>query len=325
MYGKRIPITAAVLTVAVLGALAGPALANPLPEYNLYTHIQTESPYFDCTEHPGILSCEDFVQYTYHDGYLEFDLFIVCDFDWPVYAFETVLTWEPAWSLVDWEFCHNADVDLDFYANSLELTVTWPDCATPENGLLHAARFIVDVAGEGTFGPDGWANFWFGCPPEPDPVPGPVHRALAGYECSYCYDRCPGGERICYADMTPDELILEVVQGGSAQEYLDAHIYGGDSYDPCPMTFSVTENWMTLEEEWTDYNDVIVTLTVDTAELGPGSYEGWLRATEDCRDCTKVILEVIGTQGIPDEDDLPDRPDDAARQVSWGELKDLYK
>ena len=254
------------LPVALL--LAGPAMANPLPAYGTFINVQAVQADM-CTNCP-ITQCEDIVQYTELSGVLEFDIFVVTDFiGEPIYSLETTVSWPESWTLLDWEICSDGDGSVEPAGNQAAVSITWEHCPLLAEQPFLAARLVVNVDGEGVMSYEGDPLIGAGCPPNAYDEWAYPAEAYAGVVCSYCWTDC-GYESVCGTRITPDVLYFEVPEGQTAEAALDAIVFGGDEWFPCPVSFDCTEDWMTVDDEWLSYYEVDLTLTIDTTGLEIG-------------------------------------------------------
>ncbi len=92
------------------------------------------------------------------------------------------------------------------------------------------------------------------------------------------------------------------------------------SFDPVYCPYAVEDQ--VVSEWW----EVQLTVYANTNTLDVGTHYSWVRAeTEDCHNCTRVILNVLpGSQGIDEVTDRPPPPEDTPNR-SWGKIKSLYR
>ncbi len=305
---------------------SAPATANPLPEAVLFFHVQPVDPLFCATN--TITTCDQIVQYTGDTGLLEFDLFVmqlVEPLDTVIFSLQTVLQWTPGWTLMDWEFCHDGIGTVDVAGDEALVDITWWGCPQQINEVFLAARFVVDVTGHGHFGQLEFlpSTLVLRCPPEEFILQPFTAPAEAGVECAYCFQPCDFSSP-CNPQPDPTVIDLTLVQGQTAQRWIDVPISGGDYVWPCPVTFVCTEDWMTVEAAEVEFNHWLLTLTVDTAGLPTGPYEGWVRMEDQCVGCTRVNLQVLTSTGVPDENGhFP--TGEPPVQNTWGQMKALYR
>ncbi len=319
----RVSVLGAVLICGLFG-LQSDSIANPLPSGVILVHVQPVTSDF-CSTNP-ITDCEDIVQYTDASGTLEFDLYIqLLEFEPPIsyYSLNTVVQWSPGWALLDWEFCHDGTGSVDVVGNEATVDIVWPSCPQAEGEVFLAARFVVEVTGYGKFGTLDWneSTVFVGCPPLTYSSFPFLAAAEAGVECSYCFVSCTF-EGPCQPVPDPAMLDLSVIQGQASVSEIHIPVFGGLTW-PCAVSFVPTEDWMTFSYEEIGWNDYMVTLTVETAGLEPGFYEGWFRAEDACVGCTKVNLEVLPpVNAVPGDDPTTGPP---VVRSTWGTMKTLYR
>lgn len=300
------------LTVAVPGRLA----ANPIPEAAVFVHVQPEDP--DACDNP-LLSCDDIVQYTDASGVLEFDVYLSTSMVWPlqVSSLQVEVEWPEAWDLIDYVACGGAMGEITVSGSSALLDLQWPDCPIADGDVFLAARFVLNVTENGDFrGTSFEPSAMVGCPPDEMPVgPMPV-SAEAGVECSYCWTACDF-DYVCRPTPSEELVQLELHQGEVDDVEISVFVMGDPDW-PCWLECVGTESWMAVEDEVIDYYWHKLTLTVDTAGLEPGFYDGWVEIESTCMGCTKVILEVL-----PEVNSVPGE-DPATVETTWGKLKDAH-
>ncbi|MGD8394694.1 MAG: hypothetical protein PVF43_04385 [Candidatus Eiseniibacteriota bacterium] len=317
MFPRR-PLPLSVPSLLAVLALAAPCLANPIPEGALLVHVQPVDPGW-CSA-GAIATCDEIVQYTEMTGELEFDLFVystVFDPGTAVYRLLTTVEWPASWTVLDAHVCELGLGDILMNGNQAQLDITWPDCPPMNGYLFHAARFVVDVEGHGHFGdPAAFSEVYMGCPPDGMTMGFMNATAEAGVECGYCFTPCDF-QFPCHPVPDTELLALEVRQGETTTAQVHVPIYGGPMGWPCTPLFASSVAWMEVSYEEIGWNDYAVTLDIDTAALAQGAHEGWMRVTDQCTGCTRVLLEVLPP--------VSSAPDDPARERTWGQVKALYR
>lgn len=295
-------IMATLLCCGLLGS-AGPAQANPLPAYMVFTHVHNWDPQF--CENTSIVTCSQVVQYTSLDGDVEFDLFL--DNRWgflgPVSAFSVDAHWPAGWSFVDFQICAAGAVTVEVLGDHALLQAAFdsPLPATPES-LLLLGRVRMHVSGYGSL-------TWYPASINGDSY-GEFSSGEAGVECTYHYTTCYPWP-CCRAHLEPTAVTLSVVHGTQAQTTLAASIGSTSSLEPCPVTFLDDEPWVSLEVQPVDEWSATVTVTVDASDLPVGTYETWVRGMGTCQDCSKIT--VIVEQGSP------------IQTEAWGGIKARFR
>jgi hypothetical protein len=90
--------------------------------------------------------------------------------------------------------------------------------------------------------------------------------------------------------------------GDFDQQWLSEH---------CDALYEGTEDWMTVSGAPAGDWDHIITLVIDTTDMEPDNYTGWVRMESDCAACTRVNLEVLSPTGVDDT-------------ASWSRIKASY-
>lgn len=167
---------------------------------------------------------------------------------------------------------------------------------------------MVDVAGQGEF--QALLESWDTCYPEPSPFTwGDSRHAQAGVGCAHCAHPCC--QYISVPVMDPPLLEMEGVAGELVEGEILVTLEGWVEHDE--LVYEITAPYLTLEEEWLSWNEVLLTVTADAGGLAPGYHGSWNRTyipETDCRGCTEILLDV--------------QPATPARQASWGEMKGLF-
>lgn len=301
-------------SLAALVLAAPLAQANPLPVCFLFVHVHPWVSNF-CTTNP-ITECAQVVQHTEADGDLEFDLFMdnrnlqgV-----GIEEYQTVrldVRWSPSWTYQYAENCRGGAVEEELLADRAILDFTFSS-PVPVTGseLTHLGRVRMDVNGFGDLyvynGSVNGLEVWCGS-----------NRAQAGVECAYCLTTCgwwPG----CGAQLTPEVLNLDVLQGSTAEGTFHADINHDHQYLPCPVEYVSDDPFVHLDVQYAGGFDADIQVTVDASELPLGITEAIVRAESDCRHCSRVVINVLESTAAPEGDPLE-------RTTSWGAIKMLYR
>ncbi|MCP4545732.1 MAG: hypothetical protein GY835_04585 [bacterium] len=296
------------LALILLLMLPLSAVANPLPDGLLFTHVQPANP----GEIPSITSCDEIIQYTTATGEMEFDIYLK-SFLYEEYLevgnARMELEWPATWTLQSFDIPYGGTCVPDVSGNHVVLDIDFANCsAATGNEVLLLARCFITVDGPGILMSPA-TNTVSVCNPEYEmelfgSVPG-----HAGVVCDYYYESCTL-DHLCRPTTTVDELDLIVVSGESTSAsipYRVSTVYPGD----CGATVEGSEEWMTVTmsgiQEWGDFN---LLLNVDTEGLDPGNYSGWVSASSAGRACTWIDLEVL--------------PLIAAEEKTWSAIKAEY-
>ena len=295
------------LLIWVSLVLPGSAVANPLPESVIFTHVQPADP----VNPPPITECSQIVQYTEATGELEFDLYLhLVGPPYGVESLEIQLGWPESWTFTGYQVPQGGGGIISVNGNQASVELNWPDCMETEHEVLLLLRCFVTVDGLGNFGQLGYPNTVMLCSPENLLLEPEMYAATAGVVCDYCYTGCWLGF-LCAPTTEVPLLDLQVTQGQMVMEEILYHmdVEPGES---CDALYEGTEDWMMVSGAPAGGWDHILTLVIDTTEMEPGSYTGWVRMESDCAACTLVNLEVLSHNTGVDN------------TASWSRIKAAY-
>jgi hypothetical protein len=307
---------ALIAVTAVLAVSLGsfPATANPIPVCFFFVHVHPWQTNF-CTTNP-ITQCNQVVQHTETEGDMEFD-FYMDNRNLHYVGIEQYqdvrldVRWTPGWTYQYAANCPSGYVDEELYPERAILDFHFdPPVSTGGQEVKLFGRVRMHVSGF------GYLSVYQGEIDGSDLGCG-SNDALAGVECDYWVTDC-GWWRGCGADLTPEVLNLEVLQGDLVQGTLDARIGWYHMEGPCPVTFSEDEPYMALEVQGSSPDHANVVITVDSSQLPLGVTEGVVRADGYSRDCATVVVTVLENSAVPPGDS-------EQRLVSWGKIKSLYR
>ena len=315
---SRLMIVLVVLLAGIFLLSQQWAWANmpPPPDAAFVVHVQM--PDDTACEESTITTYDQIIQQTDAFGLLQFDLFIYSpDFaggETTVHYLQSWILWPEGWMLQGWETCHQGEGTLVADGDEHILAITWSHCPGVSEEVFLAARFILETADGGTFGPT--RNYPYnlletGCPP------GDYERSMAhsvparsGVECGDCYVM-RGDWWPCRPDLPDDPLSLELEARQTRHAVLDVHVDHRHVYTP--VEFVVTEPWLSVVAEEISHYEYRLDVTVCSEGLDPGDYTGWIQGECDCSDCTRVNLIVTGDMPVP------------ATPARWGQIKTLYR
>lgn len=290
--------------LACLLLLPSLLLANPIPDALIFIHVQPA----DYGAPPAITTCAEIVQYTTDEGELEFDLYmkVFAPYgEFGIQEFEVSVEWPAAWTYGGYHVPFEGISDIDVNGNGATVTCFTYPCEVNTNEVILLCRIFLDVDGVGQLEGHYPASSITLCPDpnvlEPFMVPG-----MAGVVCDYGFEDCDF-DYLCRPHTDTHVLNLEIPMGETVSEEIMYHIY---SPLTCDQTTVGTEDWMEVSVEAVSYNDYIVTLVVDTEDMDPGDYGGWVRMESDGAACTWIDLTVMPLIGLD--------------RTSWGEIKARY-
>lgn len=307
MRSKLLPYLALGILLLVVAA-ALPALANPLPDMLVFTHVQP----YDASGPPDIQDCDEIVQYTFDGGALEFDIYVQRYFveePLELYEFSLDSDWPEDWTLTGFEFFHEGVGDVSAAGGSLHLEATYWNCPGFAGELVPLARVFATVDGYGEFpGAGGAALLTDGCyTGTPQEIY--VEGAQAAVECGYCYQDC-GFAWFCVPHEQTEGVGLTVVEGAAVGTTIEFSS-GDGSGQVCDTLFETSEDWLSIEVEQVSNTYYSVSVTADAENLSQGEYTGWVSAeTAACKACTRIDLTVYATT--------------AAETSSYSAVKSLY-
>jgi hypothetical protein len=293
--------------VILLGAL-GAALANPIPNYIIYSHVQPVGGDF-CGDLP-INGCSGLVQSTTLGGPLEFDLFLwqyVDDPYWPCDSLLVPLEWPPDWSFVSHDVCGTTGASFTPSSGGGVLHVPSLEGYGPNPHWRGLLRVVLDVSSPG----------WFKILDVGDCVVFTTD-VRAGLECGNCAWPCTWGPFGLYGasfpSLEPTELELRAETGMSAVGEIGVGLY--DIQTGEHISYVSAESWLSLESRSIPpgYYDRAyeVTVTAHADSLDPGVYEGWVEVQRmRCSECARVVFTVVPSTGVQAE--------------TWGSVKNRYR
>lgn len=310
------------LLLAALAAAPG-AGANVMPEALVLVHVAPNDwsgPGLGPA--PEIQLCEDVQQFTSHLGRIECDLVLYpiayLGQNLLIHSIETTVRWPETWQFLGYQRCNQAQGYVGTVGNEASIDLRWsPPRFFPSEAFL-VVRLLFDA-------PDpGQLEFV-----DPLVVPfelGELYSTFTAYAfgvpgragelCSDC--RYPCGS-LPYCEPSFDQESVEIIVPPESATTVTLTAYAGSGAGPgfiCPLTLEASEPWMSLAVTQLEWYIWQVDVTVNTAGLPSGAYEGWLRGTTWCTACVPFQLTVTGTAGV--EESIP-------QPTSWGRIKHGFR
>ncbi len=282
----------------------GPAVANPLPDAAVFTHVQSHDPDF-CTA-TTISSCDQIVQVAGESGLVDFGIFHqpLGTMSEPIEQFTFEIEWSEDWSFHSIDVCCGSP-EWSLTPHGMELTID-VGSAYSLSEFFPVARITLDVpplAGSFVFTDAsvtlaGWNPMW---------LYGVEARAAVG--CGDCSVPCDFADR-CLARADTDLIRMTAPVGGTAEATF--HGWASGLNPLCDVIFYPEAPWLLLDVVTSPTGGYDITVTADATGLAPGNHTGWIVGyTPSCSSCFQVLLTVTG--GSP------------TQYETWGTIKHLFR
>ncbi len=281
---------------AILLLSSVPVLANPVSDGSIHTHVHS----YEYPTPPPITHCSQIVQHTAEEGWVDFDFYAYERYGSPgfgVDACQITFSWPGDWYYdVYWyEFPNGGTGTIDVNGNQATAYITYPGCPTTDGELFLLLRCSFAVEGYGAIEPLEYGN-WVNVCSGGSFVDIPSFGGEAGVDCEFDYVDCDLHHR-CHPVAETPLLVLEADPGESLSELLQFEVCGSSS-NPCAPFFVGTEAWMSVDVGEPDDCQYPITLDIDTGNLPPGEYTGWVKAEDQGAGCTRIVLTVLDLTGI---------------------------
>jgi hypothetical protein len=323
--GLLLWISLATMLGAALIAICPSAKANVTPEVVLRVHVQDTPDSSFCQTNP-ITACNQIRRATYASGEVEFDMYvhpILLQDHLPLHGVSAALVWPATWQVQEFEPCSGGVGSLQVGTAGGQLELLFPGDPPLPDSLFLIARFVVEVTGEGTFGPTYPSRVTVG--------PGPNYTspyalgvdATAGLVCSVCGGACSQGD-YCRARFLNTVVLYEGSDGTATGCF---QVTLGEVSEPgsCHESWTTDQPWLevTSASAWHPYpRDYQVWVKAHAVGLMVGVYEGHvtgLAPAFDCSGCGLVRFTVNGTSAVPDAAGPLVDP------VTWGQVKRRFR
>jgi hypothetical protein len=308
---RRRGMAALVVAACAVVCVGSAALANPMPNYLAYTHIQTEVGDF-CGALP-VTACEDVVQVTDATGVLSFSVILRWwdDIRWlyvPETDAEFTIQWPAEWQFVDASACGSGAVSVVHDGNQATFSIEHLESAPMSGQRVGLCRLVLDVTSEGSISSPDWHA--------------PEGTYLIGgriSECGTCVEAICGHWQPVRPVLPSPLLELAADDGGMASGQFHVNSDGYEDGAPVEYTFITSAPWIALEPvsvgnpEFPE-PEYDVTVTADVEALEPGVHKAWIEVHGPCcYECQRIVFTV------------PETDPPAVVPESWGSLKTKFR